>query len=384
MHNKSKPRISLLANLTKPYDRQVVEGILEYARDVGWSVYLEERPEERVPDIQSRRWDGIICDLDDFEYLECLKHLSGTPVVGYGGLKDEYRGKLRISTVDNDEYATAKMAIEHLQSAGYSRLAFCGMQLKTPDDWMEERESHFVEIARSKQLPFHVFTGRRSSRHFVEMLDELSHWIAELPKPVGIMACNDSRARHVIEACRRSDVPIPDAVGVLGVDNNALVCELTDPPLSSIQPRTRELGRAAAKLLHQSMSGSRKLERIEFPPLALLIRASTELSHSEDPLLAHGIRIIRESLHKPLSINQMCRTVGVSRTTLDQRFIAKLGRSVHEEIVGRRLALANTLLTKSELTIGEISKRCGFSSQQYFCNVYRKSFGCTPGSLRRT
>ena len=82
MAKKSKPRISLLTNLSRPCDRQVAEGVLEFAREAGWSVYLEDRPEERVPDIQTRRWDGLICDLDDFEYVECLKHLGRTPVVG--------------------------------------------------------------------------------------------------------------------------------------------------------------------------------------------------------------------------------------------------------------------------------------------------------------
>jgi LacI family transcriptional regulator len=109
------------------------------------------------------------------------------------------------------------------------------------------------------------------------MLEELGNWISELPKPIGIMACNDTRARHVIEACRRFEIVIPDEVSVLGVDNNALVCELSDPPLSSVQPRTHEIGRTAAKRLSQSMEGRRKISRIELPTKTLVNRASTDL-----------------------------------------------------------------------------------------------------------
>ena len=44
-------------------------------------------------------------------------------------------------------------------------------------------------------------------------------WLAGLPRPVGIMACNDLRGQHVLDACKRLDLAVPEGVAVLGVDD---------------------------------------------------------------------------------------------------------------------------------------------------------------------
>lgn len=48
------------------------------------------------------------------------------------------------------------------------------------------------------------------------------------------MACNDDRGRKLLIACRDAAVQVPDEVAVVGADNDELVCELGDPPLSSV------------------------------------------------------------------------------------------------------------------------------------------------------
>ena len=59
-------------------------------------------------------------------------------------------------------------------------------------------------------------------------------WLESLQKPVGIMACNDIRGRQVIEACALGAMHVPNDVAVVGVDEDSLLSELSNPPLSSI------------------------------------------------------------------------------------------------------------------------------------------------------
>ena len=67
-------------------------------------------------------------------------------------------------------------------------------------------------------------------RHGAELID----WVRNLPRPVGMMTCNNVRARQVLSACCEAGVRVPDEVGVVGVNNDELVCAFCDPPLSSV------------------------------------------------------------------------------------------------------------------------------------------------------
>ena len=48
------------------------------------------------------------------------------------------------------------------------------------------------------------------------------------------MACNDDYAQQLVVACKAARLHIPDQVGIVGVDNDELVCELSSPPISSV------------------------------------------------------------------------------------------------------------------------------------------------------
>ena len=55
---------------------------------------------------------------------------------------------------------------------------------------------------------------------------------------MGVKCCNDDRALLAIEACKQVNCSVPDDVAVLGVDDDVLVCDLADPPISSIALNT--------------------------------------------------------------------------------------------------------------------------------------------------
>jgi LacI family transcriptional regulator len=85
----------------------------------------------------------------------------------------------------------------------------------------------------------------------------LADWLRALPKPVGLLACNDDRARQVIDACLMAGLNVPEEVAVVGVDNDEFVCHLSNPTISSVALGVEEAGYQAAQLLDRLMRGEK-------------------------------------------------------------------------------------------------------------------------------
>ena len=77
----------------------------------------------------------------------------------------------------------------------------------------------------------------------------IAEWLQSLPRPLAVFACNDVRGRQIIDACGQSGLSVPEEVAVIGVDDDEVICELSNPPLSSVQPDTLRFGYEGAALL---------------------------------------------------------------------------------------------------------------------------------------
>jgi LacI family transcriptional regulator len=217
------------------------------------------------------------------------------------------------------------------------------------------------------------------------MLAELMDWLASLAKPMGLMACNDSQGRHVLEACRQSDLRVPEDVAIIGVDNDELACELAIPPLSSIAQNTEQMGFRAAKLLDALMIGRRRRPvHITVPPNCLVTRPSSDRTAVDDAVVSQALQFVREHAFDYLiGVPDVVRHVGVSRSTLEIRFKRHLNCTIHEEILRIRLSMARRLLTSSGLSLQVIAEKSGFSSPHYMSAVFQRELGYPPGRFRK-
>ena len=158
-------------------------------------------------------------------------------------------------------------------------------------------------------------------------------WLQSLQKPVGIMACNDIRGRQVIEACSLGGMHVPNDVAVVGADEDLVLSELSNPPLSSVALNGEQGGYQAAELLHRMMLGQvKKPQRILVDPLWVVPRLSTDVIAVEDRDVAEAVRYIRENARRPLQIVDIVKHLGISRRALEIRFHRSLGWSIREEI----------------------------------------------------
>ena len=165
------------------------------------------------------------------------------------------------------------------------------------------------------------FCGNRNER--------VTAWLQTLPKPVGIMACNDFRGRQVLEASMVAEIPVPDEVAVVGVDDDQLLCELSNPPLSSVRLNAEQGGYQAAELLDQLIARpKRRPQQIDVEPLWVVCRQSTEVVAVDDPEVAAALRFIRDKVLTPIGVEDVVQQVALSRRMLELRFERALGRTI--------------------------------------------------------
>jgi LacI family transcriptional regulator len=382
--------VALFVETSMVYGRGILRGISQYIREnAPWTVYLEQRSllDPEPPWLKDWDGDGIISGT--VPPTSSLTHRRGIPTVD---LNDQFdpdtdrppRGRPHIQS---DHTAIGALAAEHLLERGFTHFAFFGYPGFA---WSKRSFEGFAAAVRDAGFACHTYQDaqRASWGHQLPSweaeVDGASRWIADLPKPLGLMACNDFRGVQVLDACRRAGVAVPEEVAVIGADDEVLACELAYPPLSSVIPDCRRIGYEAAALLDRMMQGERppRVTR-EIPPLGVVTRQSTDVNAIDDPSVASALQFIREHACEGIGVEDVLGHILVSRSVLQKRFRATLGRTIHDVIAGERLRRVKQLLVETELTLHEVTRRAGFSHLEYLSAVFRKATGSTLAAYRR-
>jgi LacI family transcriptional regulator len=280
-----------------------------------------------------------------------------------------------VPTVCNDNLAAGRLAAEHLLLQAVSHFAYLGQ----PDRYFSElRGQGFAQtLAQS---------GHRCDVLVSDKLKEIADWASTLPKPVGMMASNDTHAARALAGCRAAKVDVREQVALVGVSDSFMISHSTSPSLTSISLQGERVGWEAAQLLDRMMAAAARgapLSRpadILIPPLRVEVRESSVL-HAIDAELVEALRLIREN--EVNSVNDLADRLAVHRRTLERRFAAVLGRTPLEEIRLARITTARQLLVGSNMTIVQIAESCGYDSLKGMGQAFRKVVGCTPSAYRR-
>jgi len=383
----SRRRVALLIESSRSYGRTVLQAITAYSRVHGpWSLYYEQRQTAEKPPSWLRTWrgDGIISRVDDLA-LACAIARTGLPAV-------DLRGRVcsTMPVVKNDDRRIAEMVADHLLDRGFVHLAFCGY---TGLAYSERRCEHFCACLARHGLPCPVYQSvpprPRAGQREVEAAGlrrdpKLIRWLRSLPKPVGIMASNDVRGQQVLNTCRELDIAVPEQVALVGVDNDDVLCDLADPPMSSVDLDTRRIGFEAAALLERMMAGAAPPnQRILVPPLGVIARQSSDVLAIADPDVAAAVRHIRLYAVDGLDVNDVAAKSSVSRRTLERRFARLLGRTPKAEILRVRLDRVKQLLIETDWPLSRVADRAGFLFPEYMNVAFKRELGVTPGEFRR-
>ncbi len=385
---RRRPRVALLVQSATGYGRGMLRGIAAYIREAGpWAVF--HRPGgllQSIPE-QLKAWqpEGIIAQLENPLLVRQVRRLKLPVVDLFGGLRSAGIPRLR-----DDNQGIAQLVADFFLQRGYVHFAYSGTQGVF---YCEQRREAFVaylakagyEVAVDETPTPPNLVGAFNREAAGELdLPRIGDWIQSLPKPVAVMASSDIRGQQVLSACRERGVAVPDEVAVAGVGNDEVLCQLCDPLLTSVELNMERKGYEAAALLDRLMKGERPpKDEFLFEPVRIVPRESTDSVAITDFDLTAALRFIREHYAEGISVQDVANHVALSRSTLQRRFSALLGRTPREEIVETQVQRVKDLLATSDLSLTRIASLAGFEHLESMCRLFKNQTGKTPGQFRK-
>lgn len=367
-------RIGIFLDLIGAHGRGMFVGIWRYADEVGhWHLQIPPfTPAGLVGDISNWEVDGWIAfGRDD----PLGKTLARRPVPTVFVSTGEAFGGA--PAVIPDHEAVGRMAFDHLLDRGHTHFAYVGFNVA----FSRYRHGGFAQAAEAFGRVCHVFPDYS---YDVPSDDRLTAWLLQLPKPIGIFAAEDHTGAIIIDCCRRAGIAVPQAVAVVGVDNDELRCTVRKPTLSSIQLDSARIGYEAAALLDQLLNREPAPRKwLQVPPIRVVTRQSTDELAFADEDVRNAVQFIRDRIAQPTSVAQVLAHTATSHQSLDARFRKQLGSPILRYIHKLHVEHAISLLTSTELPISQVARQSGFRSPTRMAIVFRKIADKTPRDFRR-
>ncbi|OCG23646.1 XylR family transcriptional regulator [Gilliamella sp. wkB108] len=384
MKNESY-KVVLLFNANNIYDRQILKGIGAFlkANNIHWNIYISETMRYDTNIRFNLDCDGIIANFDDPDIEDLLMRVD-IPIIGVGTSYPDDLSYPKVPYVAADNYAIVETAFNHLCAKGINKFAFYSIPPNRYSRWAGVREKIFKQILTQKGYEGFIYQGMTTSLdNWQASLDKLSTWLRSLPVNTGIIAVNDARAHHILQACDRVGIKIPEELCLIGIDNEEVINDLSTVSLSTVKQGTEEMGFNAASLLQKQFSkGKVSKSPLLIAPKKIIARRSTDYRSVQDPYVIQAIHYIRDYACKGIKVEQVISEMQISRSNLEMRFKESLGKTIHSVIHEEKFNQAKYLLIESSLSIQAISEQCGYPSVQYFYFLFKKIYGMTPKEFR--
>ena len=384
-----RTRIFIQADLGQKANRDLLGGVLRHASlHPSWDVRIASgHPMTRAPGFL-REWrpSGVITDraLD----AKLVAHLARTGLRGFIALSatqehDPTARGLPIRRVLCDNVRLGAAGAEFLLRKRLRHFAY--VPAIVADEPLDRRQRAFVGRIEKDGFDVSVYTATRSRQGpFHSDERQLAQWLADLPKPCGVMAAIDQRAKNVLDACRLAGVDVPAQVMLLGVDNEEYICENTAPSLSSILPDFNGGGAKAAEVLQRMIDG----EEVDLTPLSYGVKQIVERASTVDVggtarSVALACEFMRRNAASPIGIDDIVAASGTSRRLLEKHFRTVMGTTAAHELQRIRLELVKERLEDKDIPLGRVGDACGFRDESHLKKLFKHAFGVTMGDYRR-
>ncbi len=379
--NKGPLRIALAYQLGAPYPEQITHGILRYSQEQGpWEIVSSpEGSALPFESLSSWKGDGVIAMLET-NHQVAIAHSLKLPIVNLAtSLLTP-----RISTVSGDQQEIGKLAAEHFLKRNFRRFAYYGLR----DVWYSSERLHgYRECLRNAGYDCDVYETESSllaEEPWKLDREGLSNWLSSLSPPTAVFTAHDYRARILLERCADLGIEVPSDLAVIGVDDDPIVCQFSEPPLSSIRQNGAEVGYLAASVLDSLIRGEKPLSKpLLVSPEELIARDSTRVVAVEDTTLRKCLDLIDLHHSSPIDVAWLVSRLNASRRHIEKLFQTELGESPHEYLSNIRIERAKTLLDKKPpLPLREIAGQCGFSEPRRLNIVFQRIAACSPREYR--
>ena len=377
-------RILMLIDYSSEYSRRILQGLIRYSSEYGpWIFY-------RLPTYYktfygnegiircAKEWkaDAIVARWDHEDTL-MLENLQ-IPVI----LQNYKERSPGFSNLTGDYFATGVMAAQFFLKRRYRNFAFYGNKGVI---WSRERAEGFRKEVENYGGNFFYFEGENlgddewSSSHI-----KLEEWLRSLPKPVGLFACDDKFALQVSTMCKINNIRIPEEISLMGVDNDELICNLSDPPISSIVLDVEKGGYEAGQLIDQLISKERSEPfDIKVRPVRFKLRQSTEHYNISNEYISKIVGYIEENFTRDLTIGALTRLVPLSRRSLEIKFKEEMDVSIYQFILHRRIEHLADLLLTTDHPLFDLAVQSGINDYKNISRIFKKFKIFPPHEFRR-
>jgi LacI family transcriptional regulator len=394
----------LLKELQCGYLQQILLGIIRYVNlRPTWSAELIQfnSNQDIKRYVKESQPDALLAFPEKKETVDQLCRL-GLPVIINPSLYRPMDGRLAQILIDDE--AVGRMGAEFFLSLGFEHLGFCGF---SDVFWSKQRSESFFRRCEEAGRQVHVYeqtvfrkdTSTREGHHYLtnqwQILrgyhrssergdNPLSEWLCGVPKPIGIMCCNDYFARRVLLSCRQQELNVPSDVALLGVDNDQLTCEFSSPSLSSVVLNWEKTGFNTAILLDELLNGKTMGGKtIYVRPLHIADRKSTDVLAITHEEVCEAVRFIRDNSSRPITVEEVVERVGSSRRHLELEFKKVRGCAIRNEIQLARVNWVSKMLMETNMSVFQISLRGDFSSHSHMTRMFVRLKGMPPEQYRR-
>ncbi len=288
--------------------------------------------------------------------------------------------KGKLPQVGVDEYGCATEGVQHFLDRGFQRFAYAG------PFWAEAIPQRRASVQRRLEelsCSLEILPPMDDAANPASRQRQLADWLKKLPHPVAVFAWNDLHGSEVISAATMAGLSVPEDVAVLGMDNDAVICMLCNPPLSSIMQPLEQIGHKAMEMLDARMHERDCPREVYLPSPGVAQRRSTEVFAVEDEDVRAALGFIHSNAEQSIDVTDVLKAVPLARRTLEKRFRRILGRTVSAEIRSAHIRRARSLLATSDLSVTEIAFRSGFNQIEHFSRVFRKTCGQSPRQYRK-
>ena len=378
-YTKNTPKVAPAKNVAvflSWYEPRILRGIARYSREKQWALLFDYTQVHKWSAI-SNKVDGLICLVGpDRPRAQFLLKMN-LPMVVLGNSDEGLMGdQLRVL---QDDAACGRMAAEHFLSLGFENFLTVGKKNRT---FFRDRIQSFTEALGDRaRVIEHAWIGE--SLAYTSLRRPIEAVMKKVPKPMAIFAPSDVTCVHVMQSAMALGLKVPEDVAILGANNDELICDFAPVPLSSVRLNFTQWGFEGAALLDKVMQGQAPEKNVPLiRPVGVVSRQSTNIRLVPDEQVAKALRYIWDHLDHPLTVDEIAGHVGVSRATLGRLFRKHMRRSIIDEIASSRLENARELLALGKLPVKEVAAACGFSTPNYFNNVFRKATGATPRKFR--
>jgi len=379
-------KVILLSDFGEEYNKNLLRGITRYSKDHGpWTFCKMPTYYRETIGIDgilqwAKEWeaDGIIGQFYNDEEVKKFTQAK-IPVIAQD-FKERFTD---IPNITGAYRETGRFGADYFLKKGFKNFAFYGFGNIV---WSRERAEGFEERVQEAGYDVHYYELKNSSSMdlWYYKPSALSDWLKSLPKPIALMTCDDNQGHHITEAARHAGIRIPEEVAVLGVDNDEMICELSDPPLSSIGLDTEKSGYEAARLMEQMIEEKTCVaEDIIVKATQVVTRHSTDIFASKDKYIVSALKYIHGNLDKNLKVDQVLREVPLSRRSLEKRFMLTTGYPVYEYIYNMRIEMFTQKLLETDMTIFEIALDLGLSDSKNIARQFKQIKGITPMEYRK-